>query len=362
MIKLLNFSGLRRVTSSGIYFPEIDGLRFISISLVLICHLSDHFFRLAGLNREFVLIQEILENGHNGVRIFFAISGCIIMRNALKSNDIKKYYSRRLIRIEPPYIICIIIIYFIIFHRNLYGNLNHLISSLFYCHSFVYNQPSIISPITWSLEVEIQFYLTFPVINAAISYFQEKFKIGSIIIIIIILFGLIYNNLHTPIYRTIFDNLTYFYTGVLFSYLSKSQQFKKTFDQSYLISIILFVIFILLFLINSVNSNIAYQLIYLLLIYFLFFFILNYKSKFRDIINSNFVSITGGMCYTIYLYHMILLDLFDKYIFNDIKNDILLIVFSSLLYLVVLWIISIILFILFEKPFMQNSIFNKSEK
>src|SRR5271163_1895906 len=40
----------------------------------------------------------------------------------------------------------------------------HALSSLFYVHNVTYGEQSIVNPVTWSLEVEIQFYLLAPLV------------------------------------------------------------------------------------------------------------------------------------------------------------------------------------------------------
>ena len=348
------FNKIKRVTSSDEYYPEIDGLRFISILFVIICHLSNHFFEFSGIKNS--IIENILENGHNGVRIFFSISGYLLMLNALKDLNINKFYKRRLIRIEPPYLISLFIIYIIIYHRNLNENLNHLISSIFYLHSFIYNSASTISPISWSLEVEIQFYISFPFVFFIIEYFERKYKKGIIIILLLISIGLVINYYYTPTFRTILDNITYFYTGALIAYLSKQKKSIILAIKPIFVSIYLLGISFLLIYINSVNSNIILQCLYLFLIYLLFYFIRVYESGFRNLITSKFIITTGSMCYTIYLYHIIILLLFNKYFFNYMKNEPGKILLYYIIYLIFTWLTSSILYSLFEKPFMKKSI------
>jgi peptidoglycan/LPS O-acetylase OafA/YrhL len=348
----LNIKKLSRVTSSGDYFPIIDGLRFISIFFVLICHLSNHFFEFSGIKNNYY--ENLFENGHNGVRIFFAISGYILMLNAIKKLNLKKYYLRRVIRIEPTYIISLIIIYFVIYHRNLLENLDHLIVSFFYLHSIIYDSSSIISPITWSLEVEVQFYLSFPFVYLLINYFDNKFNMGMPIILSIIIMGVIFNYYYTPIYRTLLDNITFFYTGVLIAYLFNKREIKKIKISPYIISICQFIIITLLLCVNSVNSNILYQTLYLFLIYSFFNLTINYESHINSFLGSKFISITGGMCYTIYLYHIVILLLFNKYFFNYTKNAPIKILLFYVLYLIAVWVICSILYFLFEKPFMKK--------
>lgn len=162
----LKLDSLKRVTSSGEYVSEIDGFRFIAILFVIICHTSVHFFEFAELRNSFTSWQVILERGANGVRIFFAISGFILAHNffSRESLNIKQYYWRRITRLEPPYIISLLIYFFCIYHKQLASLLPNLIYSIFYLHSWVYDMPSVINGVTWSLEVEIAFYIIFPII------------------------------------------------------------------------------------------------------------------------------------------------------------------------------------------------------
>ena len=89
-----------------------------------------------------------------------------------------------------------------------------------------------------------------------------------------------------------------------------------------------------------------------------------YLAAFRGRILNRFfanawIAAIGGMCYTIYLYHMVLLwwarQFLIAYVFGPIRQDVLLI---SLLQLLVLCagvlLASIPLFLWFEKPFMRR--------
>jgi len=64
------------------------------------------------------IFNSIIYQGSLGVRVFFAISGFILAfpfanhyLNAREKVNIKKYYIRRLTRLEPPYLITLIIIF-----------------------------------------------------------------------------------------------------------------------------------------------------------------------------------------------------------------------------------------------------------
>ena len=78
--------------------PSLDGIRAISIALVMICH----FGRDVGLGDPFDL-------GSLGVRIFFVISGYLITGLLLKELDtdggirLGRFYFRRTLRIFPAF-------------------------------------------------------------------------------------------------------------------------------------------------------------------------------------------------------------------------------------------------------------------
>ena len=107
---------LTRVTSSGKYLPEVDGLRFIAIVWVLSFHINGEFLKergvLFGVEAQGSLLNKVFNTWHFGVQLFFVISGFILGKPFLEhimkgapAIPLRKYYLRRLTRIEPPLII-----------------------------------------------------------------------------------------------------------------------------------------------------------------------------------------------------------------------------------------------------------------
>ena len=165
---------LSRVTSSKEYIPEIDGLRFIALISVLIFHSTIDFLTQRGW-QEFPnywsfgqgVILRTLGLGWLGVQTFFVISGFVVAlpfaRYSFASAPeptLSRYFLRRVTRIEPPYILALIAMYFTF--RPLAYYLPHLIAGLFYMHQFVFGTRNPINVVTWSLEVEIFFYILAP--------------------------------------------------------------------------------------------------------------------------------------------------------------------------------------------------------
>src|SRR5947207_2863388 len=156
-------SRLSRVTSPGRKFvPQIDGLRFVAIMAVIAYHVSLVYLHHRGLTMTqgvgaTIWLNKIFAAGHYGVLLFFSVSGFILClpfaRQGLCGGprvSLREYYLRRVTRIEPPYVIqllimmalCIILLRKLPSHPHLYHNPDwfaytsgHLLSSLVYAHS-----------------------------------------------------------------------------------------------------------------------------------------------------------------------------------------------------------------------------------
>src|SRR5438094_3364218 len=106
--------GFRRITTSGNYIPEIDGLRFIAIFAVVLHHVALYVTTLD--NRP----EGIFELGTRGVELFFAISGFVLAAPFASQYlcgrprvRLGQYFLRRLTRLEPPYLLALLIIFFV---------------------------------------------------------------------------------------------------------------------------------------------------------------------------------------------------------------------------------------------------------
>jgi peptidoglycan/LPS O-acetylase OafA/YrhL len=170
---------LQRITTSGRWIPEIDGLRFVAIMAVILIHCANpilldiHFQSIInqpGVKHFIALLYHL----NRGVPLFFAISGYIIAQPFLRQYtglgtavSLKSFYLRRVTRLEPPYILSLVIYGIALW---LFGNAKHtgtwhsVLLSLVYIHNF-FRHPRFVNPPTWSLEVEIQFYLIAPALG-----------------------------------------------------------------------------------------------------------------------------------------------------------------------------------------------------
>ena len=145
------------------FIPQLDSFRFIAVSLVIIAHWLPNN-----------LINHI-PNGFLGVTFFFVLSGFLISTNLLhykKSiykgqltipESLKIFYFRRTLRIFPLYFFVLILIYF--GSKNVFEG-KAAWYFLYVPNFLVYKEqhwPGMLSHF-WSLGVEEQFYLLWPLL------------------------------------------------------------------------------------------------------------------------------------------------------------------------------------------------------
>ena len=152
--------GERLATSGRI--PSLDGLRAVSIGLVLLAHLVG--------TRSFPLTVEsgqVLALGELGVHVFFVISGFLITRLLLEElgitgrNSLPDFYFRRTMRIFPAYYFFLLVLAALAWGGIVQLTSGDMAHALTYTSNY-YSARSWLVGHTWSLSVEEQFYLLWP--------------------------------------------------------------------------------------------------------------------------------------------------------------------------------------------------------
>ena len=169
------------------YLPEIDGLRAFAVIAVIINHFN----------------KAILPNGYLGVDIFFVISGFVITSSLYqrRSKNFKDFiigfYERRIKRLVPALSVFVLImsIAICLFNPQPGTSLKTGLTSLFGVSNLYlikqstnyFAQSTELNPFThtWSLGVEEQFYILFPVL-IWFSGFGRQTKNGNRNLLIII--------------------------------------------------------------------------------------------------------------------------------------------------------------------------------
>ena len=352
-----------RKTSSGRYLPEVDGLRFVAIAWVALFHMREHFFfedpwqEIVGMN----VLGFLAHRGHFGVQLFFAISGFILslpfaMHHLGMSNKpvvVKSFYWRRVTRLEPPYVICLLALF--LYHAlhapdlgaYLSESLPHLAASAGYLQQPIYSDWSTINHVAWSLEIEIQFYLLAPLIC-------QVFRIASTIqrrllfILSIIASALFHETSNGLLFRYLPGQLHYFLIGLLLVdfYLVTWNQEKSRhhwWDWLGLISWTLLPNWPLLR--PFINDFLP------VLTFFAFAGTLR-GNCLSSLFRIRWLTVIGGMCYTIYLYHITIFGCITHYLNIQVGNPLSVGVNLAVTSLGVLFFSSI-LFLLIERPCMD---------
>lgn len=153
---------MKNIVAPQAYRPEIDGLRALAVLLVV----SYHYFAVRG--------------GFVGVDIFFVISGYLISHQIFTDLDrgrfsLLEFYAKRIRRIFPPLLVMIVATLFagwlLLLPTDFRSLGKHAAAGVAYVSNFLlwseagyFDGPSAYKPFLhlWSLGIEEQFYLTWP--------------------------------------------------------------------------------------------------------------------------------------------------------------------------------------------------------
>jgi peptidoglycan/LPS O-acetylase OafA/YrhL len=373
------FKYLSRKTSSNTFIPEIDGLRFIAIITVLFYHLNTVLIRSVegGFEGE-ILKETYMELGwwmirlDLGVKVFFAISGFILALPFIKAYDkhkqidLKSYFIRRVTRLEPPFLISLILLFVgqILLLKQDFSTLwLNFMASLVYMHGFIFGEPSKINPVTWSLETEFQFYVLMPLFMWFL--FKNKHVVFSIVSLITLSL-LAYFSKATIINldikflsHSLLVHLGNFLTGILFAliYYKQSNWMKQ---KKWVYDLIGVFAILLLFKFYKPQAYILNSMVFNLAILLLFIGV--FKGKMMNyIFTRKFIYTIGGMCYSIYLIHYVILHLMlpqTVEMFSGFSYKIQLLI-QAIIHIPIVLMISSVFFILFERPFMDKDFMKK---
>ncbi len=148
------------------YLPYVDGLRAVAIAAVVAFH----------------AMPQVMPGGFAGVDVFFVISGFLITRFiaaeiADGTFSLAAFFVRRARRLLPASLVCFAVVTglaavvllpdaFLDYGRSLISSVLMYANYYFFRNSGYFAAPSLEKPLlhTWSLAVEDQFYLTWPLL------------------------------------------------------------------------------------------------------------------------------------------------------------------------------------------------------
>lgn len=333
-----------------LYRIDIDGIRGLAVISVILFHLG------------------YLPNGYLGVDVFFVISGYLItgiVYNEVKENtfSILKFYERRIRRIIPLVLFTTLIAFILGICFMLPDDLENLSQSIFASNFSANNILMYITssdywavkndykPLmhTWSLGIEEQFYLFYPILFFVFKNNKRKFILPVLILLtlisLILFFGC--NDYSSKFYLLQYRFYELSFGGICAIYFEKTKTDKFSVKTKYLLyTLLLSVIFILLFR-DKGNNDIKVIFVTIFSAGILVLGAQHFQSDalYKKILCNKFLLAVGKISFSLYMWHQIIFA-FARYIFIEEMN----ITWAVFLTLLVV-ILSILSYHFIEQPF-----------
>lgn len=346
------------------YRPEIDGLRAIAVIAVIIYHAEIILFN-----------QKIFEGGFLGVDIFFVISGYLITSIIFKEIKEKKdfsfvnFYKRRIRRIIPALIFVILIslpfAWFFLLPHSMMDYSKSIFFSLGFTSNFYFwhsgqqygAESNHFIPFlhTWSLSVEEQFYILFPIIFLIVFKFFKKYLIHTLFVGFFISIGCAewgsknYPSFNFYVLPTrgweLIAGSIMAYFEISFGYRNKNKNL-----QLYLPGIGLIIIFCsLIFFSNELSHPSFYTTIPIIGVCLIIWFS-NKNELITKLLSSKLFVGFGLISYSLYLWH------FPVFAFARVtgflqEDDL----FAKFIFGIIILFLSVISYFFIEKPFRSKN-------
>lgn len=337
------------------YRTDIDGLRAIAIITVIFYHLG------------------YLTNGYLGVDVFFVISGYLItglVYHEVEENkfSILRFYERRVRRIIPLVLFTTIISFILGLIFMLPDDLENLSQSVFASNFSVNNILMKITskdywavsndykPLmhTWSLGIEEQFYLLYPLIFFFLKGDKKKFILPILIFLTIIslVAFLSSNNISSKFYLLQYRFFELSIGGICAIYFSKRNLSVNSTKSQYVLYSLLFVLGFLLFF-NYIDSNdIKVLLTSIITAGILVLGGLHFEnnSLYKVLISNKLFTGIGKISFSLYMWHQIVFA-FSRYVLiEEITLN------YALVLSIIVFILSIFTYFAIESPFRNRSV------
>jgi peptidoglycan/LPS O-acetylase OafA/YrhL len=372
------------IKNGKLYFPNLNGLRFIAAFFVIINHTEQLkvFFKIGSGD-----VSDFAKNiGKLGVMLFFVLSGFLITYLLVSEERLtgiintKKFYFRRFLRILPLYFFVVVFVFFVIQNFSFWDipsmkdPIDTNFMTIFFLHIFLV--PNMATAIygfipyiaqAWSIGTEEQSYLIWPLLLKKFKTNRMILMVG-IIIIHFLIRVLLSNKLNLPILHKdiinkfwVLFNIDAIAIGSIFAIilLNKNKILKFTLNIKVFYAIVLLTVVLLLLAIRIPYFH--YQ-------FYSFLFgivILNLAAnkKLKKVLEWKVFNYLGKISYGIYMYHFIVLIPVLMFVSNLNLNS------NIIIYLLILSItiaISSISYHYFENYFLKKkskfSIIKSGEK
>ena len=340
------------------YRPEIDALRAIAVLTVIFYHAEINFFK----------------GGFIGVDIFIVISGYVITKLFFFNNySLNNFIEKRIRRLFPSLFLMILTttlfsyffllpIHFMNLGQSLMANMFSISNFLFFYQTNYWDSAVLTKPLlhTWSISLEIQFYIFISVIFALFrNYFLKIIFFFFLISIFLILFfdntvfEINFREFNLNNYFLIFARLWEFLLGSIIAFVLNIKKFdnyfkKLNFFHNFGLLVILISLFLVQTPINYPNFSTFIPVLGSAII-----ILSSNKQNSHFLLNNSFFIHIGKISYSLYLWH------FPIFIFFFYCFDFNLSFLNKIYALVITYFISFISYKFVELPFYKKKILQK---
>jgi peptidoglycan/LPS O-acetylase OafA/YrhL len=294
--------------------PSLNGLRAISIVIVILFHLTRFNFYL---DQDAILRIPIF-NGRFGVNIFFLISGFLITSLLLREEEntgtisVSNFYSRRVLRIFPAYLF-LLVFYFVLQQIGLIVVPGEAwLTALTYTKYLNYHTDFYTSH-AWSLSIEENFYLFWPAIFLLKDKFRKGFSFFLILMAPVIRLFVFFHPVKWIDEQSLFTRIDSIATGCLFALYRESiiVRLKAHWDEMFYASIVglcilpwilylvdgtyLVLLFVFFGVLTGTFANILIGIIMMYSIY-------GPRGNWYKVLNSKVMNYIGILSYSLYLW------------------------------------------------------------
>lgn len=344
-----------------VYYKNLDGIRGLAALMVLIFHffsypISTYF--------EAELFRKLTVVGEHGVSLFFVLSGFVVTRILLKKKNDKaslySFYKNRILRIFPLYYFSLLVWYFVLplALEEPIPSFESQIPFYLYLQNFSWlteweqSGPAHF----WSLAVEEHFYLLWPILIILLGAKKLNYKIYVIVFLVLITkYFFLINGL--SINKLTFTRLDQIALGGVIAFYEVKNANVFSDVKTIRILSILSVFSLLLggYILFVQEEFFFYKELFKYNILALFFLCIiwiaaaksSQKVWWNSLLMSRPFQLLGKVSYGIYVWHIFILVLQQKFFISEI-------VYLDLSITIILTLsVSYISFLFIEKPFLK---------
>ena len=289
--------------------PQLDAVRGLAILVVMVHNSS--------IKYPYFHLQQLFRNGWMGVDLFFVLSGFLITGILVDTKQSERYfknfYVRRCLRIWPLYYSIIFFMFVVVrflsrsqFHKVLEQSSPWWAYPLFLQNFLIPISTGATGPlgVTWSLAIEEQFYLIWPlVVRFCSPTWLRRVAIVEVCISPALRYYLSLH--HVDLYTNVFSRLDGLMAGALLALLVRSGNFvpSKLITPAW---ISLVIAAPLAFVAADYNAgSIVYSLTALASASFVYVSLFSEQKWLQSLMTNRFLTYTGTISYGLYLLHKI---------------------------------------------------------